>query len=76
MQALVLYVLRMDLMPFEKKGVGILKQGLPVKDLRAAAESWRRTHPPPQTPLSLLKGVDPKAPYAVLWNGLKQSILR
>ena len=72
MQALVLYVLRKDLLPFEKKGAGIMKEGLPVKVLRAAAEIWRRTHPPPQTPPKALKDVDPKAPYAELWNGLKR----
>ena len=53
-----------------------MKVGLPAKVLRAAAESWRRTHPPPKTPPKELKDVDPKAPYAELWNGLKRSILR
>ena len=52
-----------------------MKEGLPAKVLRPAAESWRRTHPPPKTPAKELKDVDPKAPYAELWNGLKRSIL-
>ena len=76
LEALLQAVLTLDVLEFEIRGKGVAKPSLSATNLKEAANTWRRCYVKAVGKAKAGEDVDPAAPYAVLWNGLKRATLR